>query len=64
MSLGEVEGAFHPSVLFLAQVRNIRSSRREKEQIRLKTSESGVEGQVTRRVLRVGDNPCKGTKET
>ena len=56
VSLGEVEGVSHTSLL-CARVSNARSSRRGKEQIISKTS-GGVE--VKRGDLRAGDNPWNG----
>jgi hypothetical protein len=43
---------------------NDRWWREGKEQMELKISESGMEEQTRQSDRRVGDNPCKGTRET
>ena len=61
VSLGEVEGAVHrPSLGSGLMERNVRSSRRGKEQIRAKISESGRAMKPKWRDLRTGDNRAMG----
>ena len=63
VSLGEVEGVVHcPSLCPREMEDNARSSRRGKEQMRPKISESGRVAKSKRRDLRTGDNPCNGTR--
>ena len=62
VSFGEVGGAFimsvrMPRLRLGKKEHNDRSSRRGKEQVRLKTSESEREERCTWRDVRVGDNP-------
>ena len=64
VSPGEVEGVVHRPLGPGAGERNARSSRRGKEQMRPKTSESGRAMKFKRRDLRTGDNPYNGTRGT
>lgn len=65
MNLGEVEVLLHATCLSRrARDINARSSRRGKEQARLKIVEFGREAKVRRRDLMAGENPSNGTRET
>ena len=58
MNIGEVEGEIHSPVSSLWDpVINIKSSRRGKEEMKLKISGPAV-GYSKESVLRVGENPC------
>ena len=62
VSLSEVEGVVHcPSVSPWSKQSNARSSRRGREQTRVKSSEFGRAVKVKRSDLRTGDNPCNET---
>ena len=65
VSLGEVDGMFHPPFA-RRRLRETkpRSSRRGREQTRPKISESGREVRVRWSDLRTGENPRSGTRET
>jgi len=66
VSLGEVEEETFQPVSLFRRVREtkVRSSRTGKEQMRLKISGFGREVKVRWSDLRMGENPCNGTRET
>ena len=65
MNLGEVEGETHlpVSLVWRDVVTNAKSSRRGKEEIKLKIFESGTAERIRGSDLRVEKRPCNWTRE-